>query len=180
MKSTILFAAVAAALNLTGMSAQASCADPRATPQAGAQRVAPPHTQARLTAERFHGGEDAGERIVGTWHVTYGVEGNYFADAFIQWHSDGTESESINLPVLGGNTCVGEWKSVNETHVSRNHVGWIYNNGILAGYFTEYELDAISPDGNSYSGTNDQKIFDVKGNLLVEVTGTSSAIRMWP
>jgi hypothetical protein len=45
----------------------------------------------------------ADDNIVGTWHVSYTVEGSPFAQAFIQWHSDGTEWENINLPVLGGN-----------------------------------------------------------------------------
>ncbi len=32
--------------------------------------------------------------------------------AFIQWHSDGTEWENINHPVLGGNICMGSWRAV--------------------------------------------------------------------
>ena len=36
------------------------------------------------------------DRIVGTWLVTY--EGPVAGQAFIQWHSDGTEWENIDLP----------------------------------------------------------------------------------
>ncbi len=180
MKHALSGAAVAAALALTGLSAHASCADPRLTPQAGAAHGPTPLIlQQSLAGAPDFGGREGGS-IVGTWHVSYTVEGAPFADAFIQWHSDGTEWENINLPVLSGNICVGSWKQVDETHVYRNHIGWLYTNGTLTGYFTETETDAVARDGNTYTGTNDQKIFDLSGNMLVEVTGTSSATRIWP
>jgi hypothetical protein len=84
------------------------------------------------------------------------------------------------LPVLGGNICVGSWKRIDERHVCRNHIGWLYTNGILSGYFNETETDEVALDGKTYSGTNDQKIYDVDGNMIVEVTGTAVATRIWP
>jgi hypothetical protein len=69
---------------------------------------------------------------------------------------------------------------VDETHVFRNHIGWLYTNGALTGYFTETETDAVSRDGNSYTGVNEQKIFDMDGNMLADVTGTSTAKRISP
>jgi hypothetical protein len=91
---------------------------------------------------------------VGTWHVVYTTEGSTSGEAFIQWHSDGTEWENINYPVLGGNICMGSWKTVDRSHVFRNHFGWLYNNGLLAGYFNETETDEVAWDGNSYTGLN--------------------------
>ena len=44
-------------------------------------------------------------------------------EAFIQWHSDGTEWENINFPILGGNICMGSWKQSDANHVFRNHWG---------------------------------------------------------
>jgi len=38
--------------------------------------------------------------------------------------------------------------------------------------------DVVAPTGNSYHGTNDQKVFDLEGNLVVEVPGTSTATRI--
>src|SRR5262245_42506065 len=55
------------------------------------------------------------DRIVGTWHVTYG--GPLAGQAFIQWHSDGTEWENIDFPILGGTICMGDWRAVDENHV---------------------------------------------------------------
>jgi hypothetical protein len=41
------------------------------------------------------------------------------------------------------------------------------------------ETDEMSSDGNSYRGTNDQKIY-ITGMPMQEVTGTSAATRIWP
>jgi hypothetical protein len=116
---------------------------------------------------------------VGTWHVSYTVEGAPFADALIQWHGDGTEWENINLPVLAGNICLGSWRQLDETHFFRHHIGWLYSDGALAGYFTETETDEVSSDGSSYSGTNEQKIY-LTGTKVQVVTGTSMATRIGP
>ena len=60
----------------------------------------------------------------GTWLVTY--TGGLAGQAFIQWHSDGTEWENIDFPILGGTICMGDWKAIgiesfkwNPTPVSR-------------------------------------------------------------
>jgi hypothetical protein len=175
MQRTFIGATAVAALTLTGISAHASCADPRTATQQGAFFATPP-----LMSPSATGGQNkdsVADGIVGTWHVSYTVEGAPFAEAFIQWHSDGTEWENISLPTLSGNICMGEWKAVDKTHVFRNHVGWLFTNGTVSGFFTETETDELSRDGNSYSGTNDQKIYNLEGVLQAEVTGTSTAKR---
>jgi hypothetical protein len=63
---------------------------------------------------------------------------------------------------------------------SRNHIGWLYDNGKLSGYFTETETNEVAFDGNSYSGLNDSKIYDLNSHLLAEVQGTSAATRISP
>jgi hypothetical protein len=178
MKRTIIGAAVVAALTMVAVSARASCADQRVAAQQDSlhNAVTPvlPHISGGL------GFDNAAENIVGTWLVTYTVEGAPFGQAYIQWHRDRTEWENINLPILGGVICMGEWKPVDRSHVFRNHVGWLYTNGTLTGHFTETETDWVAPDGASYSGTTDQKIYDLNGNQLAEVTGTATATRIWP
>jgi hypothetical protein len=180
MKRTLIGAAVVAASSLAGLSAHAGCADPRTANQ---QSVSPAVTPLVLQTLSGAGGPDgrwAAAGIVGTWHVSYTVEGSPFAEAFIQWHSDGTEWESINLSVLDGNICLGSWEPLDARRVSRNHIGWLYMNGVLSGYFTETETDVLGLDGLSYSGTNVQKIFDTAGTLQMQVTGTSKATRIMP
>lgn len=179
MKHTLIGAAVLAVLSFSGLSAHASCADPRVAGQQSANQPLSRSAIEDLAGDsRWDNGRHPGS-IVGTWQVSYTVEGAPFADALIQWHADGTEWENINLPVLAGNICMGSWKQVGERRFFRNHIGWLYANGSLAGYFTETETDVVSADGSSYSGTNDQKIY-ITGQPMQEVTGTSTATRIWP
>ena len=121
---------------------------------------------------------EGAQRFVGTWLVSDTIEGSPFADAIIQWHGDGTEFENVNLPILGGNICLGEWLPIDNSHIRRKHMGWMVSNGALIGYFTEVEIDTISPNGLSYYGTTEQKFFDVNGNPQGGVRGTSSATRL--
>ncbi len=178
MKTTLIGIAATAALSLFGMSAHANCA----FSGPGNQQ----HMQ--LPAHRLHFADHEG--IVGTWLVTYPGVGQ----AFIQWHSDGTEWENINHPPLGGNICMGSWVATGPWTYSRNHFGWIFDDattGVQVGYFNETETDTLSRDGNSYTGTNITIFYDVNGNVVPApgqsapapaggYVGTSSATRIAP
>jgi len=118
------------------------------------------------------------DRIVGTWLVTYG--GTIPGQAFIQWHSDGTEWENIDLPILGGNICMGDWRAVDENHVRRSHVGWLFSNGNPAGSFTWTETNEVARDGSWYRGTGHVRLYDVNGNQFAEGATTSEAKRIPP
>jgi hypothetical protein len=173
MKTTLTLAAVAATL-FCSMSAYASCVGKGNIPGVSQQ----PRISLPPNAAGQHQG-DAASAVVGTWLVTYTVEGEPFGQAYIQWHSDGTEWENINLPVDGGNICMGSWKAVDAKHVYRNHYGWLYTSGTVSGYFNETETNAVKKNG-TYTGTNEQKGYDLNGNLLFDVTGTSSAVLISP
>jgi hypothetical protein len=123
--------------------------------------------------------ENASKNIIGTWLVTYTAGGAPAGQAYIQWHSDGTEWENINFPIEGGNICMGSWKTVDSKHVSRNHFGWTYTNGLLSGYFNETETTEVARNG-TYTGITNFKAYDVSGNLLVEFSGASSAVLISP
>jgi hypothetical protein len=173
----ILGASVLGALFLT--QANAACMDPNA---ASGQSL---HQSPKLAlnapaAESFWEHEDAAHKIVGTWQVAYATGGTVYGDGFIQWHSDGTEWENIDFPVLGGNICLGSWKVVGEDRVYRYHVGWLYTDGMLSGHFIETETDVLSRDGNSYAGNNDTKFYQLDGTMFREVVGTSAATRISP
>lgn len=178
MKYAFTSAALAVALTLTGFSAHASCTDPRLPAQQGVS-----HQMAALFGQGPTAGNDsdkarAGDRIVGTWLVTY--TGGLAGEAFIQWHSDGTEWENIDYPILGGTICMGDWKAIGDRRVRRSHVGWLYTNGNPSGYFTETETDEVARDGASYTGNNDAKFYDLDGNMFSEATGTALAKRISP
>ncbi|HEY1874757.1 MAG TPA: hypothetical protein VGG67_10175 [Steroidobacteraceae bacterium] len=176
MKTLLAVSAVTLTSAMYAVPASAGCTDPR-SPHAFS---AMPHLLAQAATM---GDQDSGHShrsIVGTWHVTYTTGGAPGGEAFIQWHSDGTEWENINFPILGGNICMGSWKETDHNHVFRNHFGWLYDTGALVGYFNETETDELSKDGNSYTGTNETKIYDLSGNMLADVTGTASAKRLSP
>ena len=176
MKTTLIGIAATAALSLFGLPSHANCAYP---PGAGSQR----HIQ--FPAHHFIDHEG----IVGTWLVDYGPVGQ----AFIQWHSDGTEWENITHPSVGGNICMGSWVATGPRTYSRNHFGWIFDSttGLIAGYFNETETDTLSRDGNSYSGTNVTTFYDMAGTEVpapgapspappAGYPGTSAAVRIAP
>jgi hypothetical protein len=179
MNRNFALLATAAALALSGLSAHAACVDPRVAVQTAANQMPPVLPAAARAAGKAAANDDhhGDDDIVGTWIVNYSSGGNSAGTAFIQWHDDGTEWENIDFPILGGSVCMGEWRRNGHRQYSRQHIGWLYTDGNLSGYFTETETDTLSHDGDSYTGTNDQKIFDLQGNLQVELTGASSATR---
>ena len=181
MKKLLIGTAVVTALTLSGLSAHASCVDPR---KSGQQTAHWDFDPGQLPP---HSGQNAGEKIVGTWHVVYTTEGSTSGEAFIQWHSDGTEWENINYPILGGNICMGSWKTIDRSHVFRNHYGWLYDGtkGLLIGYFHETETDELAWDGNSYTGLNTTtlNLYPVppaKTPTVMVLTGTATATRLAP
>jgi hypothetical protein len=182
MKHALTLAVAAAALTVGANAAQAGCAfGGKLT--AGSFHEIPGflttqlHEPAAVTPPGAPG-PNAAQNIVGTWLVTYKQGGKPFGQAFIQWHSDYTEWENINLPLDGGNICVGSWKAVDSTHVERLHYGWLYTSGLLSGYFTETETATVYR--NSYTAVDDTTVYDVNGNKLAEVPGTARAVRIAP
>ena len=174
MKTTLIGIAAIAALSLFGLCAHASCSDPRV------------ESQQPIPMILNHGHLGPHEGIVGTWLVTYP-----HGQAYIQWHSDGTEWENISYPVLGGNICMGSWEALDRWHFSRNHYGWIFTDGAVTGYFNETETDTLSNDGNSYTGNNVTIFYDMAGTVVPApgqtssppaggYPGTSSAVRIAP
>jgi hypothetical protein len=169
-------AAAAASLMMVSVSVHASCADLVGGPSQGMAHPLTNLSQAQ-NEPRY---DNAADNVVGTWHVIYSSNGAEYAQAFIQWHSDRTEWENINKPVLGGNICMGSWKPIDATHVSRNHYGWIFTSGVVSNYFNETETDEVSRDGNSYRGTNVTNIYALDGTFLFAIEGTAKATRIAP
>ena len=159
--------------------ASAGCMDPAAGSGQGPLHQSPLLALHAPTPDYSQNGGDA-QRIAGTWQVSYASGGSVYAEAFIQWHSDGTEWENIDFPVLSGNICMGSWNVVSWNKVSRYHVGWLYADGALSGHFIETETDELSRDGNSYTGNNDTKFYKLDGTMFQEVVGTSAAKRISP
>ncbi len=184
MKDTLgnrLFRCAATALATIGMvlasvSAAAACGRPGQKPLESVRNLpffAQPNSQAGQA-------KDGNGSIVGLWHVNYtDSTGAPFLESFKMWHRDGNEFETANFPPPMGNFCLGVWKHTGRRTVQLNHVGWNFNpDGSSDGSFIQTETNTLSPDGNTYQGVFDFKLFDNNGNLVQEVTGTQIAKRI--
>ncbi len=63
--------------------------------------------------------------------------------------------------------------------------GWLFNNGVIAGYFNETETDEVAWDGNSYSGANTTTLNfypvpPATTPTVIVLTGTATAKRIAP
>lgn len=129
-----------------------------------------------------HDGAVGPDSVVGLWHVVYTTtSGAPFGVSFKEWHSDGTEFENIDHSAVVGNICFGVWKQVGLRTVRLHHTGWTFDgSGNPTGSFTIDETDTIAPNGMSYIGNFDFKVFDTNGNSIptAETTGTIAASRI--
>ena len=81
--------------------------------------------------------ERSKDSIVGLWHVIYTANNAVFAESLKQWHSDGTEFETVSHNPAIGNICLGVWKQVGMRTVCLLHIGWLCSDdGTLTGTFT--------------------------------------------
>lgn len=117
--------------------------------------------------------------IVGTWQTALSVNDEVILHTLIQWHDDGTESDNADIPPTFGNTCEGSWVSTGLRKVHRYHLGWTFDaNSNPSGMFVLTEDNKVAKNGNTYSGTFDQKFYDNEGNLVNEINGTVAATRV--
>lgn len=121
--------------------------------------------------------------IVGLWQVVYTAGGATFNQTLDQWHSDGTEFENAWLPPDTGNICFGVWKETRPGVIRLHHVGWTFTPGSVPptadGTFTLDEVNVVSPDGKTYTGSFTFKTYNIDGSFSgTKVTGTIAAVRI--
>ncbi len=116
--------------------------------------------------------------IVGLWNAEFFQStGGFLFKTHVQWHSDGLEFD-INS-IAPGAVCMGVFKTAADGTVHLHHVIFTFDaNGVVNGSIDETQLNTVASDGNSYSGTFDEKFYDVNGNFLFEATGTLTATRI--
>lgn len=123
-------------------------------------------------------GETEGAAIVGLWHDHFISDFGPRFDTYSQWHSDGLE---IETPSFANAVCMGTFKGVGARTFKLFHVGWTPG-GIppapTAVRFELRELNTVSRDHNSFTGTYDQKFFDANGNLVLEDKGKIHSTRL--
>lgn len=144
-------------------------------------------------------GSGAPATIVGLWHVTYTATSTtsgplpvpmvppadpfLFAETLKTWHADGTEWEQKIAPPPSG-FCFGVWKHNTHGTVKLHHIGAILApDGSVMNIFYEDEINRVAPDGKTYSGSFDFKVYDPTdvmgtGTVLQEIKGTIAAERI--
>ena len=177
MKNSLLIAAAAMALATSSLSSQAACVHRVKGNNAVAAKAIPmpsgaPKARAQVSANPYS--------IVGLWHVEHRLpDGSLYFESLEHYHDDGTEFEFSNTNVLLGNICMGVYTQTSANSVSLYHIGWIFDDtGNPAGTFTLEGPRTLTKQGTHLKGTFDAKIYDTKGNLLEEDTGTTTGVRI--
>jgi hypothetical protein len=123
--------------------------------------------------------------IVGFWRVKLLSEGNtgipdgaVLDDAYVQWHSDGTEIMNSSRAPETGSFCLGVWTRTKPFHYKLNHYAIAWANGALLGPASIREQVTLNQDGSSFTGTFTIDQYDEKGNLLAHLTGQIEAKRI--
>jgi len=129
---------------------------------------------------------DSGEPIVGFWKVTFTSEGTtgipdgtVVDQAYVQWHSDGTEIMNSSRPPITGSFCLGVWKKVGGLRYKLNHfaIAWDANSNLVGPGNIREEV-ALSSSGKSFSGTFTINQYDQAENKLVHITGVLAGTRI--
>lgn len=147
-----------------------------------------------------HANEESNQpaSIVGLWHVIYTAtyDDNFppggpvpstpfqFVETFKTWHADGTEFENALLPPAGG-ICYGVWKELGDNRVKLHHIGAMFAaDGSVSAFFTVDEINTVAPNGKTYSGSFDFKLWPPSyeavgvGVPISELKGTTAATRI--
>jgi len=188
-----LVALVALGLLFTATGAKAQgCALVYKAGAAHSLALVSPHPDDRPEGEDLPGHAS----IVGLWHLNYTAEGESgapifppapfaFLESFKTWHGDGTEFENAFVSPTGGNICFGVWKELADGQVKLHHIGLMFgSDGNISNMFTVDEKNRVAPNGKTYSGTFDFKLWPPTfaavgvGTPIAEVTGTTSATRI--
>ena len=137
---------------------------------------------------RVAGQEGADDRIVGFWQVKFVSEGNtgigipdgaVIDNAFVQWHSDGTEIMNSSRPPATGNFCLGVWQKSGPLSYALNHFALSSDpSGNLVGPARIREDVTLNQWADQYHGTFTIDQYDVSGTLLVHIAGRITATRI--
>ena len=117
------------------------------------------------------------QSIVGLWNVHYFQGSTQLFETYDQWHSDGLEFE-VNS-IAPGAVCQGTYKQVADGTVHLYHIIYTFDsNGVFNGRILETQTNTVSQDGTTYTGTFDQKVYDLSGNLITDIAGTLTATKV--
>ena len=131
-----------------------------------------------------HTGGGAG--IVGFWKVKFISEGNagipdgtVLDNAFVQWHSDGTEMMNSSRAPVTQSFCMGVWQKTGPSSYQLNHFALTFDtSNNFVGPAQVQEDVTLDKKGDQYTGTFKTDFYDPSGNVIVEVVGNITATRI--
>jgi len=145
---------------------------------------APPFGTASFLQVANHTG--GGADIVGFWKVKFISEGNagipdgtVLDNAFVQWHSDGTEMMNSSRAPVTQSFCMGVWQKIGRSSYQLNHFALTFDtSNNFVGPAQVQEDVTLDKKADQYTGTFKTDFYDPSGNVLLEVMGNITAIRI--
>ena len=126
-----------------------------------------------------------GASIVGFWQVAFIAKGNPggppdetpIDDAYVQWHSDGTEIMNSSRPPIISSFCLGVWTKTGRRTYKLTHLAksWAPNGTTFIGPAVIIETVTLGHDGNSYTGNFSITQYDNAGHVIPPVPGLPAA-----
>jgi hypothetical protein len=124
--------------------------------------------------------------IVGFWKVKFIAEGNagipdgtVLDNAFVQWHSDGTEMMNSSRAPVTQSFCMGVWQKTGKSSYELNHFALTFDtSNNFVGPAQVQEDVTLDKKADQYTGTFKTDFYDPSGNVIVEVVGNITAIRI--
>jgi hypothetical protein len=182
MKSIVHVVTAVAAVGFASVfasPASASCLVPSAAAlsPAGATPWFRPAAYSVRPVDNENDNDNGGPSIVGFWHVSFFAKGNApggppdetpIDDAYVQWHSDGTEIMNSSRPPIIGSFCLGVWKATGPRTYKLTHLAksWGVDGFTFIGPAVVVENVTLGRNGNSYSGTFSITQYDTEGHVV--------------
>ena len=129
--------------------------------------------------------------IVGLWHAVFTTTSNDVGippgavvdNAYVTWHSDGTELMNSSRPPMTGSFCMGVWTQVHPRNYRLKHIALAWNDAgtQFVGPVLVHADVTLSPKDDSYEGTFSFDQYAADGTTrLAHIEGTLAATRITP
>ncbi len=107
--------------------------------------------------------------VVGLWQVTDTYQGQPVDLYCDSWHADGNELFIDATNPAADNVCQGIWTATNGTTYKLKHMSWYFDDmGNVQGYVVFHDVVQLGSDKNTFSGSENVYVYDLKGNLQAE------------
>ncbi|MGH7779260.1 MAG: hypothetical protein ACREQR_05495 [Candidatus Binataceae bacterium] len=126
------------------------------------------------------------DKIVGFWRAKFisegssGIPDGTLVDyPFVEWHGDGTEIMNSTRAPQTQSFCLGVWHKTGKSTYELNHFGLSFDtSNNFVGPLQIYEDVTLDKKADQYSGSFKIDQYDPSGNMLAEVVGQITAIRV--